>query len=150
MAGALTPRSAFSPDPSHDISIVDASSEASSLCCPIFALFEMGFYNSCWEALLQLTSYTQVLDSGHQQPLHLPHSHDVDQSLIPPSGVSFQVEGTGFTCHYPTMRGYRSCNSRNDRSCWLEGPSRRGVRYDINTPCMSAYGKPRTWSDMFL
>ena len=99
-------------------------------------LLAMGFFNSCWETLIQLASYGHVLDGSfgneQQQPLDLPSHHGTD--VLSSSGVSFKVPGTNFTCIYPTMNGYRACNNPRDRSCWLRGRSRGDV-YDINTPC---------------
>lgn len=91
------------------------------------SLAAMGFINSCWEAFVQIATYAQSIGTNYdanQQPLHLP-SHD-HTSGIPgvdvSAGVSFPVVGANFTCQYPSMTGYKPCNTANDRTCWLKGP----------------------------
>ena len=97
----------------------------------------MGFLNSCWEVLLQVTTYAQSLGLGHdiyQQPLPLPnHAHG--PALVPAAGVSFLPQGSegGFTCEYPTLTGYEACNSARDRTCWLKPANGKGFVYDIHT-----------------
>lgn len=98
----------------------------------------MGFFTSCWEAFLQVTTYAQILsmtDGGNQQPLHLPEDDHAghDHHGIVSAGLSFQVPGTNFTCSYPTMTGYTACNSASNRSCWLQAPTSENRSYDINT-----------------
>lgn len=53
---------------------------------------------------------------------------DADDSpvFVPPNGPENSI-----TCRYPSLKGWKSCSTPQDRGCWLEGP--RGERYDIHT-----------------
>ncbi|OCL10471.1 laccase-like multicopper oxidase [Glonium stellatum] len=47
--------------------------------------------------------------------------------FIPPD----DAEGGLFSCEYPSMVGWKSCNTKTNRSCWLSGPNNE--TYDIYT-----------------
>ena len=91
----------------------------------------MGFLNSCWDALLLISSYNPLNGyNRNQNPLHLPQEFPESHSS---AGLSFQPQNSSITCHYPA--GWTYCGSANNRSCWLKntgkvsGPS----EYDIKT-----------------
>ncbi|KXJ90396.1 multicopper oxidase-domain-containing protein [Microdochium bolleyi] len=50
--------------------------------------------------------------------------------------------GDGFVCEYPKLKGWKSCSTKNDRSCWLKGP--KGERYDINTDYETKFPEGKT------
>ena len=69
----------------------------------------MGFFQTCSEALLHLLSFTPYSEPySSQQPLAL------DDVTVYPEKAS-----PGFTCHYPALPGWKSCNGPNSRDCWL-------------------------------
>lgn len=60
----------------------------------------MGFFSSCWEALLQVSAYAETLGTRYhsaQEPLRLPIHGYHEASNTAANGVSFEVPGTGFT-----------------------------------------------------
>ena len=77
----------------------------------------MGFFKSCAETLIQLLSFNSISSFGpwSQQPLSgLP----IGEVSVHPHGAS-----NSFTCEYPTLKGWKSCNTAHDRSCWLKDTS---------------------------
>ncbi|KAF2089865.1 multicopper oxidase [Saccharata proteae CBS 121410] len=94
----------------------------------------MGFFNHCLDVLLSLPFFSTVgtLDyyDSHQQPIPFPKvpSNDV---VVHPVDAS-----PGFTCSYPRLSNYESCNTAEDRSCWLQDTSVNAplfTQFDINT-----------------
>lgn len=81
----------------------------------------MGFFNSCWEALLQFVSISPFGGPGRPQyPLPLGPSHDL---TVHPHHAS-----PGFHCSYPGYEGWESCNGPNSRDCWIQ---RRGAKQPL-------------------
>lgn len=87
----------------------------------------MGFFKSCWEAFLQLSTFRPFDHSSHanQRPLD-------DAAVI----VRPELASPGFTCSYPSLKGWKSCNTATSRDCWIQDPARRQPlfsQYDIHT-----------------
>ena len=95
----------------------------------------MGLFNTCWQALLQVATYSSLLgsNSNYQQPLAIGEHNANGHVKEPSTGPSFKVAGTNFTCNYPSMKGYRSCNHADDRNCWLRPSDNRDTTYNIHT-----------------
>lgn len=104
---------------------------------PCLTLAVMGFFTSCWSALLQLTAYAHMMGSHEmgQQPLHLPTEStphkEIDNAA---TGVTFTPQNASpdFTCQYPTLTGWEACNNATDRGCWLTDPSQKESLYQYN------------------
>jgi len=95
---------------------------------------KMGFFVSCYEMFLYMASVGSLLDSN---PLQSPMLSD---------GLSFHPQhplqhphlaaSPAFQCQYPKLKGWESCNSASNRSCWLTPPKDSKVPlapFDINT-----------------
>lgn len=106
----------------------------------------MGFFQSCWEALLQATAFTPYNPFGeisfHQQPLLSRPGLDVPQTPISssPDGTIIrpQTGSPGFQCVYPAR--WKSCNTPTSRDCWLQDTESTDAfeaysQIDINTDC---------------
>lgn len=96
----------------------------------------MGLFTSCWEALLHVATYSSFLgsqDLNRQQPFSITPHHADSHVSAPLAGPSFKVAGTNFTCSYPSMTGYRSCNGAHDRNCWLRPSNSKDTHYNIHT-----------------
>ncbi|OMP86506.1 Laccase-2 [Diplodia seriata] len=92
----------------------------------------MGFFKNCWELLLHLP-YFSPLNGGFDRD-----SSQLPLASSPSGGVVIRPENAspGFTCSYPSMDGWESCNSPDDRSCWLKDSKARQPyfsQYDIHT-----------------
>ncbi len=88
----------------------------------------MGFFNSCLEVLLRLSAL------GHF------NGQDLTQQPLPLPGVVVRPHhaSEGFVCHYPTLKGWESCNTAKDRQCWIKDPSGNNPlwsKFDIHTLC---------------
>ena len=71
----------------------------------------MGFFQRCSEVLLQFLSFSTSWDAyGLQKPLDLG---DAELRIRP------ETAAPGFTCEYPTLTGWKNCNSPGSRDCWL-------------------------------
>lgn len=99
----------------------------------------MGFFNTCWELVLHLPFFSPLDGGGFERDgSQLPLSSD------PSGGVIIHPEhaSPGFTCSYPSLEGWKSCNSPDDRSCWLKDSRANQPnfsQYDIHTDCMPPY-----------
>ncbi|KAH7024295.1 hypothetical protein B0J12DRAFT_387613 [Macrophomina phaseolina] len=92
----------------------------------------MGFFNACWDLLLHLPFFAPRGGGFERDRSQLPISSG------PSGGVVIHPENAspGFTCSYPSMEGWESCNSPDDRSCWLkDGRASQPYfsQYDIHT-----------------
>lgn len=93
----------------------------------------MGFFNTCWELVLHLPFFSPLDGGGFERDgSQLPLSSD------PSGGVIIHPEhaSPGFTCSYPSLEGWKSCNSPDDRSCWLKDSRANQPyfsQYDIHT-----------------
>lgn len=99
----------------------------------------MGFFNHCWEAVLHLAAFAHYIDNQQvQQPLPLSYVSRPVHEIVT-AGVTFAPPNAtiNFTCQYPTLTGWRACNSADDRQCWLDNPSQTtGLhQYNITTDC---------------
>ena len=77
----------------------------------------MGFLTKCTEALLGFLTFAPVDKNPFQEPL--------TQQPLPFGDITIQPENAspGFQCQYPAMKGWKSCNTADDRTCWLQDPS---------------------------
>ncbi|KAL2055956.1 hypothetical protein ABVK25_003598 [Lepraria finkii] len=89
----------------------------------------MGFFT---KALVRILSLTPASDRhSSQQPLPL-------------SGITIEPEkgSPGFTCQYPSLKGWKSCNGPQSRDCWLKDSASKQPlfsQYDIHTDYESVF-----------
>lgn len=110
----------------------------------------MNLVNRLLSVLTQLLIFVDVPlfhDYGIQQvPLHAigdwlmpattfvtPPTHDAKHPgpIFRPPGRRVEGPGSDFTCNYTSMKGWRSCSTPTNRSCWLTND--KGGFFDINT-----------------
>lgn len=132
------PRPVFLPPKVHSSGQVGISSNTFSL--NLAHPHAMGFFRNCWEMLLHLPFFAP-LDTGFERD-----GSQLPLSSGPSGGVVIAPENAspGFTCSYPNMDGWESCNTPDDRSCWLRDARASQPffsQYDIHTDCMLC---PRT------
>ena len=102
---------------------------------------KMKFLVSCYELFLYMTSIGSLLDSNQLQ-----------SPMLSDSGLSFHPQhplqhphlaaSPAFQCQYPKLKGWESCNSASNRSCWLSPPKDSKVPlapFDINTDYETIY-----------
>ncbi|KAK4447317.1 multicopper oxidase-domain-containing protein [Podospora aff. communis PSN243] len=90
-----------------------------------------------WGTITQVLNFASLLpfsDNGIDH-MQVPLLGDTDQSALPPKGPRFKAPGHDddqpFFCEYPTMTGWRSCSTPEDRGCWLKDD--KGNTFDIKT-----------------
>lgn len=78
----------------------------------------MGLLSSCSNVLLRLFAFGPATEQYYnQQPLPLG-----DITLNNEKGIDPHLEtgSPGFTCQYPSMKGWETCNGPDSRDCWLK------------------------------
>lgn len=66
---------------------------------------------------------------GHDPALQIPvQDYSKHYPIFEPPNVP---ESDTFVCEYPSLRGWKSCSTHNDRGCWLKGPD--GQNFTIHT-----------------
>jgi hypothetical protein len=102
------------------------------------------FLVSCYEAFLYIVTIGSMLEAGKLQHPGLDKfqhvlSTDLDIPTFVPSGGVQQPLVAGnppIQCSYPQLKGWETCNSATNRSCWLTPPKNSRVPlapFDINT-----------------
>lgn len=103
----------------------------------------MWFVETCIKALVPITTWAPawMVQDKAQHPLNLP-SNDILSPQAAPCGATHCHRPEEFKCHYPKLeaQGFRSCNTPDDRECWLRNshdPYPSLSQYDIHTNCES-------------
>ena len=72
---------------------------------------------------------TPILSSSVASHGQAPHKYPI---FKPPGGRIGNGEGKDFTCEYPSLIGYRSCSTAENRTCWLRN-DKTGHEYTLYT-----------------
>ena len=65
-------------------------------------------------------------------PAKVHDGYDRPGPIFAPPGRDLGDDGSGFTCDYSAMTGWKECSSSSDRGCWLQNPQ-SGASFDVNT-----------------
>ena len=105
-----------------------------------------------WEYITYVASFFTLspirLDSGDQVPFVpsiAPVHHELSEGPIfkPPIGMP-TGPASEFRCKYPSMKGWSSCSTPNDRGCWLRH-DQTGAEYNIHTDYEDIAQTPRAF-----
>ena len=110
---------------------------------------------SVWSSITYVVNILTLSPApwGYDEQVPLPINKQLHQDAatgptFAPPGGSLTGSGSTFTCEYPSMVGWESCSTADDRTCWLKN-NETGAVYDINTnyedPTTAPIGVQRTY-----